>query len=392
MAVTERPRGEGRPLRVVLDGRHIRSQPSGIGWYTIRLAAELARLGVDLLLVGPSSQDLARLRAGDEESLPISTIPLRGHSLSVAGHLRLRQILRSSRADLYHCPYLPFPGLWGKVPVVLTVHDLIPILFPEAVQGSLKGRCPGLFSWLYGRAVRLARRIIVVSRYTAGDLQRCFPAAEGKTDVVWNGIQAVEPMPRPRRQKVLDRLGVEPPYVLCVSRRDPYKRVDLLVRAFARCRESIAGRLVLVGSPDRRFPEVETAIRETGLGDRVRVLGYVGETELRALYGGARLVAHPSIYEGFGFPPLEAMTHGVPVVASRASAIPEVVGDAALLVEPDRIEALANGLVRLWQDESLRATLVTRGRQRIERFSWRETARRTLEVYRSAMGVSRDGG
>jgi glycosyltransferase involved in cell wall biosynthesis len=298
----------------------------------------------------------------------------------------LLTILKRLEADVVHCPYIPFPGLWTSPPLVVTIHDLIPILFPEAVKGSLKGRFPGAFTWLHRRAIRIARRIVTVSAHTAEDVRRLFPDAEKKIRVVPNGVRVRDPLGEEAISSMLEGLGIQRPYVLHVGRRDPYKRIDLLVHAFARIADRVDARLVLVGQPDPRFPEVEQALAATRLGERVRVIGYVAGEGLDALYQGAHLVAHPSIYEGFGLPLLEAMAAGTPVVACRAASIPEVTGDAALLVEPGDVETFSRGLLRLYEDGVLRERLKEAGRARAALFPWSRTARETAEAYAEVIG------
>jgi glycosyltransferase involved in cell wall biosynthesis len=376
--------GRDSKLRIAIDGRHIGARPSGIGWYTLHLARELESLGHEPILIGPRAEDLAAA-APDGLGPKTSPVPLSGNYLSPTGHLRLLRLLGSLEADLYHCPYIPFPYFWKRIPKVVTIHDLIPILFPESVRGSLKGRFPGAFHWLHRRAIRVADRIITVSAHTAKDVIRLFPEAEEKITVVSNGVLISDLLDDDVVTSQLEDLGVHRPYILYVGRRDPYKRVDLLVRAFARVADSVNGQLVLVGQPDPRFPHAERALEETGIHSRVTVLGYVAGRSLQALYQGAQFVAHPSAYEGFGLPLLEAMAAGTSVLACRAASIPEVVGDAAHLVEPDNLDELTGGILELWENSDLRQRLSKAGLQRVHEFTWRRSAEETARVYAEAV-------
>jgi glycosyltransferase involved in cell wall biosynthesis len=379
--------GPPRPLRVLLDGRYIGDAPTGIGWYTLHLAVGLAEAGVDPLLLGPTPETLGRLlRVAPSQRLRV--IPERTSVLSPAGQLRLRAHAREAGADLYHCPYLPFPLGGIGLPGVVTIHDLIPLLLPESVRGTLQGRHPRFLRWLLRRAIRGSARVITVSACTARDLVRLFPEAEGKVRVVPNGVT----MPGGTAETeveaaaaavddTLRRLGIERPYVLTVGRRVPYKRIPFLVRAFAGIRDRVDGGLVVVSPPDPRFPEADRLVAGMGLSDRVRFIDYVNEVELGALYRGARFLVHPSAYEGFGLPLLEAMAHGTPVLACRGGAVPEVAGEAAWLVDPDDEAALAEAMVRLWEDAAARERLVRAGEARAREFQWRRTAEATARVY-----------
>lgn len=369
-----------RPPRVLLDGRYIGEAPTGIGWYTLHLAVELAEAGVDTVLLGPTFETLSRLlRVPPGPRLEV--IPDSTSVLSPAGQFRLRGRAGGIRADLYHCPYLPFPVGGPGLPRVVTIHDLIPLLSPESVRGTLQGRHLYFLRWLLRRAIAGSDRVITVSACTARDLARLFPGVGEKVRVVPNGVVMPGAMSEPEVGDQLRRLGIELPFVLAVGRRVPYKRLPLLVRAFAAIRDRIGGTLVVVSPPDSRFPETDQAVAEAGLSDRVRFVDYANEAALSALYRGARFLVHPSAYEGFGLPVLEAMAHGTPVLAFRAGAVPEVAGSAALLIDADDSVALAEAMVRLWEDDVACERLARAGEERARQFQWRRTAEATARVY-----------
>jgi len=367
-------------MRVLLDGRAIGEEPTGVGSYALHLARELPRVGVELLLFGPNER---QLRKHGLEPRPgrLEVVPELRSPMSLTGHRRLRRIAADTGCRLCHCPYLPFPFFWSGLPLVVTVHDLIPLLDRTWVAQSAKGKYSFVFRAYHRRIVQTATRIVTVSGHSAGDLTRLFPAAAGKTEVVHNGVLVQPSVADEVVAAELARLGVRPPYFLYVGRRDPYKKLGLLLEAFSSIRDRVPVQLVLVSPPDARYPEVAARLGRPDLRDRVLDLGYVPELGLRALYQRADLLVHPSIYEGFGLTLLEAMSHGTPVLACRAASVPEVVGDAAVLVEPDDQAGFADAMARLWQDSGERTRLTRLGTRRVVDFSWGRCARETAEVY-----------
>jgi glycosyltransferase involved in cell wall biosynthesis len=268
----------------------------------------------------------------------------------------------------------------GAPPVVITVHDLAYERFPEIQTPEFVG----YYRRELGRAVDYANAIITISDSTARDVADLYPRAAGKT--VTAHLAADETF--------FDAdAGPAPfdfPYFLFVSTLEPRKNVPFLLEVYARAATegNLPHRLVLVGTPGwLSDPVFETAER-LALGDRVVFAGSVPPDALPAYYKNATLFLFPSLYEGFGLPPLEAQAAGVPVVASDTSSLPEVLGDTALLLPPDDADAWVNAIIGLSGDEERRRELSERGRKNARRFSWEKTARETLAVYSSVAGVS----
>jgi len=270
-------------------------------------------------------------------------------------------------------------------PVVVTIHDLIPLKFPEFTPRAKKTRFNSVFRWVLRRSVRRAARVIAVSRHTRDDLIGLLGLEEAKIRVVYNGVDRFyRKLEAGRAQAELaEKFQLSAPYILFVGRFDPYKNVTGLIRAFADFIGSTDGspQLVIAGSPDPRYPEAGKLARTLGISGRVRFLEKVDEEELLYLYNGALVLVLPSLYEWFGLPPLEAMACGTPVICSNRGSLPEVAGDAALLVEPG-VEEIAAGLRKIWKDEALRSELSRRGLKRAASFSWEKTAAETLNVYK----------
>jgi glycosyltransferase involved in cell wall biosynthesis len=271
--------------------------------------------------------------------------------------------LRRLKPALGHFNYVVPPAYRGAA--VVTVHDLSFEADPELMSA----RDRFMFRTFVPRSARRADRVLAVSERTKRDLVEHYGIPEERIVVTPNGV---DPVFRPNGAK-----PDAPPYALFVGGIQPRKDPLAAIEALALVGGDL--RLVLVGDEKRGGDEVRAAIRRLGLEDRVELAGYVEHAGLASLYRGASCLVFPSRYEGFGLPVLESMASGTPVVATRAGAVPEVAGDAAVLVEPGDTEALAEGIKEVLVD---RARFSAAGLERAKLFTWPETARRTLEVYR----------
>lgn len=372
---------------IAVDARKIAD--FGIGTYLRGLIGALARLdraGRYLLLAGPEGPETLPHLPGNfrwlEERAP-------GYSLREL--FTVSRALRRERVELLHAPHYVTP-LAPPCPVVVTVHDLVHLRFPEH-----RSRLELVYARaMIGRAVRLSARVIAVSRATADELEAAFPRAAGKLDVVLNGIddRFRRPPPEAETRATLAAHGLAPGYLLFVGNPKPHKNLERLLEACRRLleRRPDAPPLVLVGEREGAGSPLPGWIARAGLGSHVRRLGHLPDDALPALYRGAAMLLQPSLWEGFGLPVAEAMAAGTPVVASRRGALPEIAGDAALLVDPEDVEALAAAISTLLDDPERRAELGRRGSERAAGLHWEETARRTLEVYRRALGPAAGEG
>ena len=264
---------------------------------------------------------------------------------------------------------------------VVTVHDLTCLEFPELHPCSRRL----LFGLGIRRAARLADAIIVPSVATRLDLARRFPVAAPKTRVIpWAHGEQFVPLAPEGIEPALRRHGLSREgYLLFVGNIEPRKNLRALVEAYdrVRARTPFTVKLALVGGAGWKNQSLHRAVAASPYATDIRFLGHVPDAELPALMNGALALVYPSIYEGFGLPPLEAMACGTPVITSNCSSLPEVVGDAALLVDPDDRLGLADAITRILDEPCLREDLRERGLKQVERFSWDETARLTLRVY-----------
>ncbi|WP_054491865.1 glycosyltransferase family 4 protein, partial [Ardenticatena maritima] len=281
------------------------------------------------------------------------------------------------QADVYHVPYFA-PPLQAPLPVVATVHDLIPLLLP-AYRGNWLVR---LYTALVAHAARRTPRLLADSEATRRDILTHLRVPAERVQTVYLATDIQPPTPD-AVAAVRTRYALPESYALYLGGFDVRKRVPLLIRALARTSGDwtlvIAGRLP---QSDTDFTPDPRRVAETlGVAHRLHFCGFVPDEEKPALIGGARLFVFPSVYEGFGLPVLEALACGVPVITTTASSLPEVAGNAGVLVPPDDETSLAQALDRLMQDDALHAQLAAEAVRQAARFSWNATARATAHVY-----------
>jgi len=294
-------------------------------------------------------------------------------------------VLRRIGADLVHGPAFVGPVL-ASCPAVVTIHDLSFLRFPALFRPANR-----LYLAVLTRlSTRRARRLIAVSAETASEVTRLLGVPAERIDVVYHGVDPMfRPLPAGEVAAFRQRRGLPERFVLFVGTLEPRKNLVRLVEAFARIRAGadrhIGARLVLAGGKGWLYDELFARVEALGLGEQVTFPGYVASDELPLWYNAATVLAYPSIYEGFGLPLLEAQACGTPVLTSNVSSLPEAAGEAALMVDPYDVEALAAGLHRLLVDEPLRHELRERGLAHAGQFSWPRAAQETARVYWRAL-------
>ncbi len=368
---------------IVLDARTATDHFPGIGRYAVNLASALKRVSpeLDLALLRDPSAVAQRL------TLPaLPTIDCAVSPFALSQQWRVRQALRGIRAMLYHSPYYLMPYRPG-VAAVFTCHDLIPLIFPQYFRAQQRL----VYRFAHQLALKTVQLTIAVSQSTKNDLQRFFRVNPDRIVVVHEGVDAhFQPPSRAEIDRGKQLYALPDRYVLYFGSNKPHKNLVRLVEACAQLgidKQDSGIRLVISGYWDQRYPEARQAVEKFGLADRVHFIGPVSEADLPALYGGATAFAFISEYEGFGLPPLEAMACGTPVIASNTSSLPEVIGDAGLLVDPHDVSAITAALVRVVNDAALRADLKQRSVERAATLTWERAAAQTLAVYRAITGV-----
>jgi glycosyltransferase involved in cell wall biosynthesis len=369
------------PYTIGIDARKI--QDFGIGTYIRNLVRALAALDAEnryVLLAKPGDreglQDLP-----DNFRVVLESSPV----YSMRELLALSWKLSRQALDLYHSTHYVLPAV-VQSPVVVTIHDIIHLLYPEFLPSNL--------AFLYAqrmirRSLVRGDRIIAVSQNTKNDLMQHFDVDGHKIQVVYNGVEDAfrHQLAAEEKERWLRSLGLEPPYLLFVGNPKPHKNLDTVVQAYARAREiaPFDAPLVCVGSRQGSEFKIRQRAAHLGIAGHVRLLGHVAQEALPAVYQGATLFLYPTLYEGFGLPVVEAMASGVPVITSNTSALKEVAEGYAHLVDPLDVEGMARAIAHVMGDPEHRNALARLGARRAEDFRWERTAKKTLEVYRAAI-------
>lgn len=351
---------------------------AGVSQYIHALLRTLPAVSSDLELTAYVGAAVADSFPGWEvrrSRLPGNRPPVRIFWEQIAQPLALQQ----AGVDLVHTPVNVGPMV-RLCPLVVTVHDLSFLFYPETFKPAQRLYQRVMARW----TARHADRVIAVSESTRADVVRMFGVPEERVVVVHNGVDAAyHPLPRDVVEAFRQQRGLPERFLLCVGTMEPRKNLPRLLEALARVPE--APPLILVGGRGWLYGAVDATIERLGLAGRVRLAGYIPQAELPLWYNAASWLVYPSLYEGFGLPALEALACGTPAIVSRASSLPEVVGDAAVLVDPRDIDALAAALARTLQEPGLAAMLHEAGPQRAAQFSWKRTAKATVAVYRTVL-------
>lgn len=368
---------------VALEARALSGPAGGVVRYIRGLLGGFQRLQPQpsLLVLCDHPRGQAGVRSFPSIVVPPASPWLRPYWNRVA----LPRAVRALRPHLLHLTKpMGVPSPRQFPPVVATIYDVIPLTHPETQT---------LAQRIYWRAAlpaaaRTATAIITISEASKRAIAEHLGIAPERIAVTHPGVESAFTPTAPAVHRAVGaryQLG-ETPYLLTVGRIDQRKNVDRLLSAFARIARDVPHLLVIAGRWGWKTDRVREAARDPRLAGRVRFLEHVADTDLPALYGGAAAFAFLSQDEGFGFPPLEAMACETPVLASTRGSLPEVVGNAAILVEPENEDSVAWELERILTDATLRARLVADGRTWVRQFTWERTARQTLEVYERMLG------
>lgn len=370
-------------MRIALDARKLRD--FGIGTYIRNVLVELARLDQTteyVLLCKPEDVDMMPAVGPN-----FRIVPERAKLYSIGEQIRVPMALSRERVQLLHEPHYTLPPA-TRCRSVVTIHDCIHLMFPRALPNRLAYAYARGSIWI---AARQADRVLTVSEASKRDILRFVDVPPEKVSVIHNAIDErfLQAADEAQMDRVKQRYQLNDPFVLYVGNIKPHKNVERLIDAFGRAR---AGgledlRLVIVGDEISKYPALRQAVHRHRLDKHVRFLGFQPYETLASFYRLARVFVFPSLYEGFGLPPLEAMACGTPVVTSTASSLPEVAGDAALLVDPYDPDAIADALRRAVTDESLRATLIEKGSARARQFSWAQSVAAIHKIYMEVLGA-----
>jgi glycosyltransferase involved in cell wall biosynthesis len=364
-------------MRIVMDVRTIADHFPGIGRYTYQLAHAVARQRNrdELVLVSNAGASNTRFNLTELTTEPrVRLVRTTAKPFTLREQLSYPGELRKLNPSAIHFPYVVMPYAAPR-PIVLTMHDIIPVLFPNLF--SLRQRL--LYRFSMRMALRTAAAVICVSEATRSDLISFCHADPSRLIVIHEGIEeGFRPCGSREIESVRTAYALPDQYFLYLGSNKPHKNLPALIQACALLNTSLP--LVIAGSEDPRFNRARLQVESLGLKDRVQFLGAVREEALPALYSGARAFVFPSLYEGFGMPPLEAMACGVPVACSDIPSLKETAGDAALFFDPNDCASIAAALERVLYDQSLRAELCAGGLRRVAELSWDVAAQKTLSI------------
>jgi len=371
-------------VKVAIDIR--RMTDFGVGTYTRNVVRALGRLdhSNEYVLIG-SPQKVVEIGP-----LPpnFQTIPLLDDGTTAKGYLECRGILKRLHCDLVHIPHLFWMPRTLPCPYVMTVHDVLEHMYRAHDRSSVRR---SLHFFLTRQVLKGARRVLAVSRYTKSEIEKLFGIPGSHIEVVYNAID--ERFLRGHaseadRQLLAERYLVTYPFLLYAGRISPHKNLVRIIEAFSALKAELEKderfpdlKLIIIGDELSKHPDLRRTVIRSGVQNDVRFMGFIPIEMLRVFYDAAKIFVFPSLYEGFGLPPLEAMAHGTPVVTSNTSSLPEVVGNAAILVNPENVFEIMRALHRVLLDQAVRDKLKQRGYEQSNKFSWTASARQILNVY-----------
>ncbi|MGA9472903.1 MAG: glycosyltransferase family 1 protein [Terriglobales bacterium] len=376
-------------MKVAIDIR--RMTEFGVGTYIRNVVRTLARLDRDstYYLVGSPA------KMAECGPLPgnFQAVELTAPDNTVKGCVEFRAIVRRLGCDVAHIPHLFWMPRGLACPYVLTVHDLLEHMYGSRNFSSLRR---SLHFYLTRRVLRGAARVMAVSQFTKSEIEKLLAIPDARIEVVYNAIDerflhghATEA----DRQLIAERYQVNYPFLLYAGAIRPHKNVVRIIEAFSALKSELAKerrfadlKLIIIGDDLSNNPRLRRTVVSGGVQNDVRFLGFVPIEVLRIFYDVAKIFVFPSLYEGFGLPPLEAMAHGTPVVTSNTSSLPEVVGNAALMVNPENVFEIRRALQQALLDPEVRDRMKRVGYEQAQRFSWESSVARILEIYREVAG------
>src|SRR5271169_2199551 len=363
----------------------------GVGTYIRNVVRTLARLDRESKYFLIGSPD----KVAECSPLPknFHAVALDGGDDTLKGNLAFRAIVRRLECDVVHIPHLFWIPRGLSCPYVLTVHDLLEHMYGSRNASSLRRR---MHFYMTRRVLRKAARVIAVSQFTRNEIEKLLNIADERIEVVYNAIDerflrghATEA----DRELIAQRYQVNYPFILYAGAIRPHKNLVRIIEAFSALKSELEKeqqfpdlKLIIIGDDLSSHPRLRRTVVRSGVQNDVRFLGFVPIEVLRIFYDVARVFVFPSLYEGFGLPPLEAMAHGTPVVTSNSSSLPEVVGNAAVLVNPENVFEIRRALHRVLLDQPLREKLKQRGYEQAKKFSWDASARQILRGFESLAG------
>lgn len=384
-------------MNILFDARVIQDHFPGIGRYAFNLLSALPaemRAGEQIVVLHDPSTPSTRLPIQALREKPSPNVQWREWRVPVFGLKNLASRPPRIANGVAHFLYYVRPTMAG-MPAVTTIYDTISLIYPEYVPSA---RTRWIIHTLHALAVRASRRVVTISQSAASDIARFYPQSKNKLIVTPLAADpSFTPQPDHAVEAARAQFQLQGRFAFYLASNKPHKNLVRLIDAWAiltrdwelaRRESSVSNHdgpiLVIAGHVDPRYPEAQTRVKELGLEQHVRFIGPVSDAQAAALYSACDLFVYPSLYEGFGLTPLEAMACGAPVACSNSSSLPEVAGDAALLFDPTKPEEIARVCLRALCDDALRAGMRERSLKQAAQFNWQRTAQLTIDVYRQS--------
>jgi glycosyltransferase involved in cell wall biosynthesis len=374
---------------IAIDLTSLLPQPSGVDRYMLNLASSLTELErPDTYIFFVNREDRERihdtLNGRARRNVRVMAVCRRPRPVRLLFQQAILPCaINALQIDVLHSPAFLMPLISGGAGHVVTIHDMTPLLLPEHHPQHRRGR---LYEAMLHRSIRQADIVSVPSRSVRNDILELVPRVDpDRVRVIPYGVDdAFKPYPDWQLQPVLQRLGIHWPFILYVGTLDPRKNIPLLVETYGRLVEkgAVSEHLVLAGQHGWSTSQLAASMAACGAADKIHLLGYVAEDDLPCLYAAARVFVYPTLSEGFGFPPLEAMACGTPVVASDSSSLRENLFGAAELVPAGDGDALLAAIERMLKDDHFRTRHIAAGLERSKQFRWSAFAEQTSDCYR----------
>ncbi|MFA6963140.1 MAG: glycosyltransferase family 1 protein [Patescibacteria group bacterium] len=355
-----------------VDTRELGERKTGKGWYVYHVLKRMLERDHENTYLLYSNKEIDFPHFKNAKLVKVE-------SGGIGWHFKVNSRLGKDGVDLYWAPTSPIVPAIAKIPTVHTIHDLSNLIFPQTHtwKGILVDK---IFTYW---AVKRTKKVITISEATQKDILSFYPFAKGKIEITPLGFdQAFKPMTDSEIAPILAEDKLKPGYILFVGTLEPRKNIETILGAFAKLdpKTQEAHPLIICGKKGWLYENIFAKVDQLNLKDKVKFLEHKGLRELPALYNGASVFVFPSLYEGFGLPPLEAMACGKAVIVSNVSSLPEVVGDAGILIEPKDADNLAQNITKILSDNNYRQDLEQRGLRRAKEFSWEKTADQTRDI------------
>jgi len=371
-------------MRIGIDARFFGSIGKGLGRYTQKLIENLESIDREnhyFIFLRRENWDEYQPRSQNFTKV-LADVPW----YTLREQVQMPKIFKRCGLDLVHFPHFNVPVAY-KGKFVVTIHDLILFRYPTRRASTLSAPAYFLKKKVYHRVIKSAiknsEKIIAVSGHTKKDVLKNFKIDPNKILVTYEGVDAAEEPLLETPETVLQKYGIMKPYLLYVGNAYPHKNLDRLILAFKEVSKTHSGlHLVLAGKEDYFYKRLKKFVA-TSLVSGIIFPGYIAENHLPTIYREAKLYVFPSLYEGFGLPPLEAMARNAPVASSNASCLPEILGNAAYFFDPRGISETADAIEKVITDNELRKKLIAAGQKQIKKYSWQKMAKETLAIYKS---------